>query len=83
MPRTRWGRDWRPLDHDPEALASARRAAGFSQRTLGIAVQKSRSYICEIEAGTRNAHPALLLKIAEVIHCPYEVLAAKRLKRAS
>lgn len=64
---SRWPEHWRPINHDPEAVRSAREARGWSQRRLAQELGKSRSLVCEIEAGTRNANPDLLRQIARLL----------------
>jgi transcriptional regulator with XRE-family HTH domain len=67
-----------PLDHDPEAVVWARKAKGATQAWLANAIGVSAGHMSEIESGTRNAHPALLKKIAEALNCPVSVLERKR-----
>ena len=38
----------------------------------------TRSLITEIENGTRNATPAMILKLAKALNCPKVVLERKR-----
>jgi transcriptional regulator with XRE-family HTH domain len=66
-----------PLDHEPEAVTYARESAGLSKTELADACEVSVSRISEIEAGTRNATPAMLDKLAEVLNCPRVVLVRK------
>lgn len=66
------------LNHEPSAIAWARKKAGLSQAQLAKRCGFSRSLICEIEGGTRNATPARLNKIAEALNCPVVFLEAKR-----
>lgn len=68
----------RPLDHDPESVAWARRAVGATQRWLAETVGISPGHMSEIEAGTRNAPPHLLNKMARALNCPRSVLERKR-----
>lgn len=67
-----------PLDHEPEAVTWARERSGLTKtdvaRELGVAV----SLISQIESGTRNATPAMLIKLARVFNCPRVVLERKR-----
>ena len=67
-----------PLDHEPEAVAYARRNAGLSQQQLADMCGVTRSLITEIENGTRNATPAMILKLAKALNCPKVVLERKR-----
>jgi ribosome-binding protein aMBF1 (putative translation factor) len=69
IPEQRWPDRWRTLNHNPEALAKARRALDWSQRRLASEVGISRSHLCEIEAGHRNANPELLRRLAKALHC--------------
>jgi transcriptional regulator with XRE-family HTH domain len=67
-----------PLDHEPEAVVWARKAKGWRQRELAVAVGISPSLMCEIESGNRNAPPYLLIRLAGVLNCPVSVLERKR-----
>lgn len=67
-----------PLDHEPTAVRYALRKAGLTQAELARQVGKSQGHVSEILSGTRNAPPALIAKIAEVLNCPVVVLEAKR-----
>lgn len=67
-----------PLDHEPEAVTWARKKAGLNRRQLADRVGCKPSLITEIEKGTRNAHPAMLLKLAAALNCPVVVLERKR-----
>lgn len=67
-----------PLDHEPEAVAYARRKAGLTLAQVAKLTGRSVSLLSEIENGTRNARPDLLLKLAEVYNCPLVVLERKR-----
>lgn len=67
-----------PLDHEPEAVTYARRQAGLSKTQLAEAIGVSLSLISEIEAGTRNATPATIRKLAAALNCPRVVLERKR-----
>lgn len=67
-----------PLDHSIEGLDYAIRKSGLSQAEFADQIGKSQGYISEIRKGTRNANPALLLKMAQVLNCPVVVLEAKR-----
>lgn len=66
-----------PLDHDPEAITSARVEAGLSKRQLARKIKRSESLIGEIERGTRNCTPANLKAIAEALGCPVSRLRRK------
>lgn len=67
-----------PLDHDPEAVTWARKAKGWSQDLLAKTVEISPSHMSEIESGSRNAPPALLIRIATALNCPVTFLERKR-----
>lgn len=66
------------LHHEPTAVQWARGKAGLSQSELARECGYSKSFICEIEGGTRNAGPAVLLKIAKALNCPVVFLERKR-----
>lgn len=78
MPTTPAERAPKRLDHDPAALRYALDNSGLTQTEFAAQIGKSRSLVSEMLAGTRNAHPALLLQIARVLNCPVVVLQAKR-----
>jgi transcriptional regulator with XRE-family HTH domain len=67
-----------PLDHEPTAVTYARTQAGLTKTALAQRCGVSLSLISEIEAGTRNATPAMLRKLAAVLNCPRVVLERKR-----
>ncbi|WP_155054518.1 helix-turn-helix domain-containing protein [Streptomyces blattellae] len=67
-----------PLDHEPEALAYARRKAGLSQAELARRVGVAFSLVSEWERGTRNCTHANQIKVAETLNCPVVVLERKR-----
>ncbi len=67
-----------PLDHEPEAVTYARVQAGLTKTQVAEACGVSVSLISEIEAGTRNATPAMIIKLAEALNCPRVVLERKR-----
>lgn len=67
-----------PLDHDPAAVTWARNAKGWTQAALAEAVGISPAHMSEVEAGSRNAPPWLLIKLAEALNCPVSVLERKR-----
>lgn len=68
----------RRIDHEPDAVAYARRQAGLSQAALARQIGVGRSLINEIEAGTRNATPHMLRRLAQALNCPVVVLERKR-----
>lgn len=67
-----------PLDHDPEAVANARGESGLTRTRLAEICGVSRSLISEIELGTRNATPEMILKLAAVLKCKPADLERKR-----
>jgi DNA-binding XRE family transcriptional regulator len=67
-----------PLDHEPQAVTYARIQAGLTKTALANACGVSLSLISEIESGTRNATPAMILRLAQVLNCPRVVLERKR-----
>ena len=67
-----------PLDHEPEAVTYARVQAGLTKTQLAAACRVSVSLISEIEAGTRNATPAMIIKLAKALNCPRVILERKR-----
>lgn len=71
------------LNHEPDAVEYARRKAGLSQSALARELGVAKSLVSEIETGTRNATPAMILKLAEVLNCPVVVLERKRIVAAS
>lgn len=68
----------RPLDHQPEAVTYAREQAGLTQTQLADMCGVTKSLVCEIEAGTRNATPAMIRKLASALNCPRVILERKR-----
>jgi transcriptional regulator with XRE-family HTH domain len=71
-----------PLDHEPEAVTYAREQAGLTKTRLAKLCGVSVSLISEIESGTRNATPAMIIKLAEALNCPRVVLERKRAYRS-
>lgn len=67
-----------PLDHEPEAVTYARDKAGLTKTEFADALGVSLSLVSEIEAGTRNASPALQVRMAQALNCPRVVLERKR-----
>ena len=80
MTATRGRKRQRPskLNQEPEAVTWARKKGGLTKRALARAVGISEQLMNEIESGWRNATPANLNKIAEVLNCPVVVLERKR-----
>lgn len=69
-----------PLDHEPQAVTYAREQAGLTKTQLAQKVGVSLSLVSEIEAGTRNATPANLNRLAVALNCPRVALERKRTK---
>lgn len=63
-----------PLDHEPQAVTYAREKSGLTKTQLAELTGVSLSLISEIEAGTRNATPAMLLRLSRALKCPVVVL---------
>ena len=68
------------LDHEPEAVTYARKKAQLSKTDVARELGVSLALISMIEAGTRNATPAVILRLAEVFNCPVVVLERKRVQ---
>lgn len=68
------------LDHEPEAVTYARKKAQLSKTAVARELGVSLALISMIEAGDRNATPAMLLKLAGVFNCPVVVLERKRVQ---
>jgi transcriptional regulator with XRE-family HTH domain len=66
-----------PLSHSPEGLRYALNKSGLTQAEFAQQIGKSASLVSEILKGTRNASPALLQRMAEVLNCPVVVIEAK------
>jgi transcriptional regulator with XRE-family HTH domain len=67
-----------PLDHEPEAVAYALANSGLTKTQLAEKCGVSLSLISEIIAGTRNATPPMISKLAAALNCPRVVLERKR-----
>ncbi|MFG1872214.1 helix-turn-helix domain-containing protein [Micromonospora arborensis] len=68
-----------PLHHDPAAVRQARIARDMSQADLAKAIGlRSGGHMSEIEGGTRNASPDLLINIAKVLGCSVAALERKK-----
>lgn len=66
------------LDHEPEAVTYARKKAGLTMTDLADRLGVSLSLVSQWESGDRNATPAILPRLAEVLNCPVVVLERKR-----
>lgn len=71
------------LHHEPEAVRWAREKAGLTQTQLAERTGIARTLIVEIEAGTRNATPANLIKIAAALNCPVVFLERSRVPQTT
>lgn len=67
-----------PLDHEPSAVAYALHCSGLTKAQLAERCGVAPSLITEIIAGTRNATPAMIGKLAYALNCPRVVLERKR-----
>lgn len=65
------------MNHNPEAVTSARTQAGLSKRAVARECGFSEQLMCDIEAGRRNATPEKLRQIAVVLDCPVDELEAR------
>ncbi|MFE6551643.1 helix-turn-helix domain-containing protein [Streptomyces sp. NPDC057746] len=72
------GRRRRPMNHEPDAVIYARERAGLTQLELAERCGISQQLVSKIEAGTRNATPTVLTRMASELNCPLVVLEAKR-----
>ena len=66
------------LDHEPEAVTYARKKAQLSMTDVARELGVSLALISMIEAGDRNATPAMIHRLAEVFNCPVVVLERKK-----
>ncbi|MGA5032343.1 helix-turn-helix transcriptional regulator [Streptomyces cellulosae] len=66
-----------PMNHNPEAVTSARIRADLSKRAVARECGFSEQLMCDIEAGRRNATPEKLRRIAVVLNCPVDALEAR------
>jgi transcriptional regulator with XRE-family HTH domain len=72
-----------PLDHDPESVTWARVRRGLTKRELAGNLGVAPSLITEIEKGTRNATPPMILRLANELGVPTDELLRKSLRRPS
>lgn len=68
----------KPLDHDPQAVREAREHVGLTRTAVAQELGVSLSLISEIESGTRNATPAMILRLAETLRCDPDLLRRNR-----
>lgn len=59
-------------------MTYARRQAGLTKTQLANACGISLSLVSEIEAGTRNATPETIIKLAKALNCPRVILKRRR-----
>lgn len=57
------------IDHDPQALRTARVRRGWRQNALAAYLGVSASTLCEAEKGSRGINPALRVHLASVLDC--------------
>jgi len=69
----------RPLNHKPAAVRRARERLGLTRKQVADELQVSPSLITEIEKGTRNATPAMVLRLAGVLRCKPDTLRRRPL----
>jgi transcriptional regulator with XRE-family HTH domain len=69
----------RPLNHKPAEVRRARERLGFTRREVAQKLGVSESLICEIEKGTRNATPAMILRLAPVLRVKPDTLRRRAL----
>jgi transcriptional regulator with XRE-family HTH domain len=62
------------LNQEPSHVTWVREHRGVSKRDLAAAIGKAESLVGEIEKGTRNATPEVLLAMAEFLGCPVSML---------
>lgn len=62
---------------NPDSLAWARLAKGYSQIALARAAGTTKGYISELESGRRSASLKTLQRIATVLGCPVDLLLSK------
>lgn len=68
----------RPVNQNPTAIREAREARGMTQAELAGHVERTHTYISEIEKGDRDARPELLAAIAEALNVSYDLLERPR-----
>jgi transcriptional regulator with XRE-family HTH domain len=69
----------KPLNHKPAAVRDARERLGLTKTEVAGRLQVSLSLISEIEGGTRNATPAMILRLADLFGCPPDRLRRRPL----
>jgi transcriptional regulator with XRE-family HTH domain len=66
------------LNHEPEMCRYARDNAGLGLAEAARRIGKSPQLLADIEAGRRNATPAVLKAMAQAYNCPRVGLERKR-----
>lgn len=57
------------MNHEPDAVIYARERAGLTQLELAERCGISQQLVSKIEAGTRNATPTVLNRMASELNC--------------
>jgi transcriptional regulator with XRE-family HTH domain len=70
------------FNHEAAAVTYARKKAGLTRTQLAEQLGVALSLISQIESNKRNATPAMLLRMAEVLNCPVVILERKRCPHA-
>jgi transcriptional regulator with XRE-family HTH domain len=68
-----------PLHHKPRAVTRERERLGLTKAAVAERAGVSPSLITEIEKGTRNATPAMILVLAGILECDPDTLRRKPL----
>lgn len=58
-----------PLDHDPARVRARRHELGLTLAQVGKRARVSVGHLSEVERGTRNPSPAVLVRIARAMGC--------------
>lgn len=66
------------LNQAPDAVEYARIKAGLTKVEAARLIGKSAQLYGDIEAGRRNATPAVMQELAKAFNCPIVVLERKR-----
>lgn len=69
----------RPLNHKPAEVRRARERLGLTRKQVADVLHVSPSLITEIEKGTRNATPAMILRLAPVLRVKPDTLRRRPL----
>jgi transcriptional regulator with XRE-family HTH domain len=68
-----------PLHHKPEAVTEARERLGLTKAEVAARAEVVPSLITEIEKGSRNATPAMILVLAGILQCDPDTLRRRPL----